>query len=95
MNIKRYEEVKYEANKLDKDIKRDFKILSRVSIGMTLIALIISITCMKLGIENEALILENTELNKAIEMKNSQIADLEENLKDLFIENQNLKFGGN
>ena len=95
MNLKKYEEVKYEANKLEKDINKGYKFFSKVSIGMTIIALIISIACMKLGIENEALILENTELNKAIEMKNSQIADLEENCKDLFIENQELKFGGN
>ena len=59
-------------------INRDFKILSKVSIAMTIIALIISISCMKLSLENEALILENEQLNKAIEMKNSMISDLQE-----------------
>lgn len=93
MDIKKYEEVKYKANKLDTDIKRAFKVLSKVSIAMTIIALIISIACMKLALENEALILENQELNKAIEIKNNMISDLEENCKDLFIENQELKFG--
>ena len=69
MDIKKYEEVKYKANKLDTDIKRAFKVLSKVSIAMTIIALIISIACMKLALENEALILENEQLNQAIEMK--------------------------
>ena len=89
MQLKKYEEVKYEANKLDTDIKRDFKILSKVSIGMTIIALIISIACMKLGIENEALMLENEDLktgietlSHAVETKDSMIADIQEdNLK--------------
>lgn len=78
MNIKKYEEVKYKANKLDTDIKRAFKVLSKISIGMTIIALIISIACMKLAIENDSLKLENAELTKAIEMKNSIISDLQE-----------------
>ena len=60
-------EVNYIAVK--DSINRDFKILSKVSIAMTIIALIISIACMKLGIENDALKLENAELTKAIEMK--------------------------
>ena len=72
-------------------INRDFKRLLMFSIAMTIIALIISIACMKLGIENEALQLENKQLNKVIEMKNSQIADLEENCKDLFVELETLK----
>lgn len=59
-------------------INRDFKILSKVSIAMTIIALIISIACMKLALENDSLKLENEELNKAIEMKNSMISDLQE-----------------
>ena len=78
MNIKKYEEVKYQANKLDTDIKRAFKVLLKVSIGMTIIALILSIGYMKLGIENDSLKIENNELLKAIEMKNSIISDLQE-----------------
>ena len=69
-------EVNYIAVK--DSINRDFKILSKVSIAMTIIALIISIACMKLGIENDALKLENAELTKAIEMKNSMISDIQE-----------------
>lgn len=69
MKYKKYEEVKREANKLETDINKSFKFLSKVSIAMTIIALIISIACMKLGIENDALKLENAELTKAIEMK--------------------------
>lgn len=102
MKYKKYEEVKRVKNKLESEINTNFKVLRRVSIGMTIIALIISIACMKLGIENEALMLENEDLKKgietlshAVETKDSMIADLEENCKDLFIENQNLKFGGN
>lgn len=102
MKYKKYEEVKRVKNKLESEINTNFKVLRRVSIGMTLIALIISIACMKLGIENDALKLENEDLRTGIEVlshsietKDSMIADLEENLKDLFIENQNLKFGGN
>ena len=56
------------------------------------IGIYMCINCMKLAGEVDSLILENEELNKAIEMKNSQISDLEENCKDLFIENQELKF---
>ena len=92
MKPKKYEEVNYIAVKAD--INKSFRFLRKVSIGMTIIALIISIACMKLALENDSLKIENQELNKAIEMKNSQISDLEENCKDLFIENQNLKFGG-
>lgn len=94
MKYKKYEEVKRVKNKLESEINTNFKVLRRVSIGMTIIALIISIACMKLGIENDSLKIENAELTKAIEMKNSMISDLEENCKDLYIEIENLKFGG-
>ena len=80
MKVKKYEQVNYIAVK--DSINRDFKILSRFSIVMTIIALIISIACMKLALENEALILQNKELNKVIEMKDSMIRDLEEYLED-------------
>ena len=76
MHVKKYEEVNYIAVK--NSINRDFKILSAISIIMTLIATFISLACMKLGIDNEELKIENEELNKAIEMKNSQIADIQE-----------------
>ena len=89
MNIGKYEEVKYEANKLETDINKGYKFFSKVSIAMTIIALIISIACMKLGIENEALMLENEDLktgietlSHAVETKDSMIADIQEdNLK--------------
>lgn len=84
-------EVNYIAVK--DSINRDFKILSKVSIGMTIIALIISIACMKLGIENDSLKIENKELSKAIEMKDSMIADLEENCSELFVQVEELKYG--
>lgn len=89
MNIKKYEEVKYQANKLDTDIKRAFKVVSKVSIAMTIIALIISIACMKLALENDSLKIENADLKEgietlshAVETKDSMIADIQEdNLK--------------
>ena len=52
-----------------------------------------TIICLKSIFEGIRLYRENQTLLKVIEMKDSMIADLEENLKDLFIENQNLKFG--
>ena len=83
MKPKKYEPVNYIAVK--DSINRDFKILSSFSIAMTIIALIISIACMKLGIENEALMLENEDLKKgietlshAVETKDSMISDLQE-----------------
>ena len=82
MKPKRYEEVNYIAVK--ESINRDFKILSIFSTAMTIIALILSIACMKLGVENEVLQQENEELNQLMEMKNSQISDLEENLRELY-----------
>jgi len=76
MDVKKFEEVDYIVVK--DSINRDFKRLSKVSIAMTIIALILSIACMKLGVENEELKIENEELRKVIEIKNSQISDLEE-----------------
>lgn len=73
---KKYSEVNYIAVK--ESINRDFKILSIFSILITIIALILSINCMKLAIENDSLKLENKQLNKIIQMKDSMIADIQE-----------------
>lgn len=85
MKYKKYEEVKRVKNNLESEINTNFKVLRRVSIGMTIIALIISIACMKLGIENDSLKIENADLKEGIEVlshsietKDSMIADLQE-----------------
>lgn len=67
MKVKKYEEINYIAVK--NSINKDFKMLSIFSIAMAIIAAIISLACMKLGIENEALQQENNELRKVIEMR--------------------------
>jgi len=87
MQPKKYSEVNYIANKPKKPLW-----IAVILILIFFIVLQIAII-VKLTIEDLSLIKENEKLNKVIEMKNSQIADLEENCKDLFIENQNLKFG--
>ena len=76
MKPKKYESVNYIAVK--ESINRDFKILSIFSILITIVALILSINCMKLAIENDSLKLENKQLNKVIQMKDSMIADVQE-----------------
>ena len=76
MKVKKFEEVNYIAVK--NSINRDFKILSAISIIMTLIAAFISLACMKLALENEALKEENNELRQVIEMKDNMISDLQE-----------------
>ena len=53
-----------------------------------------TLVTVKCFIELASIHKENQTLLKVIEMKDSMISDLEENCKDLFIENQNLKFGG-
>ena len=50
---------------------------------------------MKLAIDYEALEKEKQALEDTVEMQSSMIADLEANCKDLYIEIENLKFGGN
>lgn len=52
-----------------------------------------TIICLKSIFEGIRLYRENEDLKSLIETQKSMISDLEENCKDLFIENQNLKFG--
>lgn len=93
MKIKKYEEVKYVAVK--NTLKRDLIITTAISIILAILGIYACIRGMKVAAECEALKRENAELVKASKMKDSVIADYEENLKDLFVENQELKFGGN
>ena len=52
-----------------------------------------TIICLKSIFEGIRLYRENEDLKSLIETQKSMISDLEENCKDLCIENQNLKFG--
>ena len=52
-----------------------------------------TIICLKSIFEGIRLYRENEDLKSLIETQKSMISYLEENCKDLFIENQNLKFG--
>lgn len=76
------------------EIKRDFKVMTVVIIVLVILALIICFGSMKLAIDYEALNKEKQSLEELAEMQNSMITDLEENCKDLYIEIENLKFGG-
>lgn len=89
MKPKKYEPVNYIAVKQRKHLW-----ISAIIALILLIAIHLAVTikCFVVAIQ---LTLENQELNELIQTKNSMISDLEENCKDLFIENQNLKFGGN
>ena len=76
-------------------INRDLK-GQRILIAILIIlALIVCFKAMRLAIDYEALKKEKEALEDLTETQNSMIADLEENCKELYIEIENLKFGGN
>ena len=62
---------------------------------LIILALIVCFKSMKLAIDYEVLNKEKQALEDLTETQSSMISDLEENCKDLFIEIENLKFGGN
>ncbi len=97
MKIKSLEEVRYVAmrDKTLKEIKRDFKIQTIIIVILAILAIIVCFKSMALAIDYEALKKEKQELEEVTEMQSSMISDLEENCKDLYIEIENLKFGGN
>lgn len=81
----------YEYNLMKKQIKAQV-----ILIAVLVITALISCFCnMKLAIDYEALNQEKQALEDLTEMQSSMIGDLEENCKDLYIEIENLKFGGN
>mgnify|MGYP000534511022 CR=1 FL=1 len=76
-------------------INRDLK-GQRILIAILIIlALIVCFKAMSLAIDYEALNQEKQALEDLTETQSSMISDLEENCKDLYIEIENLKFGGN
>lgn len=97
MKIKKYAEIDYIATskKTLKEIKRDYKVMTVFMIILIILALTVCFKAMSLSIEHEALKREKEELEDLTEMQSSMISDLEENLRDLYVEIENLKFGGN
>lgn len=95
MKIKSLEEVTIQRNKLSDEIKRDYKIQTVLIVIVSILALIVCFKLMSLAIDYEALKKEKQALEDLTETQSSMISDLEENCKDLYIEIENLKFGGN
>ena len=95
MKIKSLEEVTKQRNKLSDEIKRNYKIQTVLIVIVSILALIVCFKAMSLAIDYEALKKEKQALEDLTEMQSSMISDLEANCKDLYIEIENLKFGGN
>lgn len=94
MNIKKYEEVKILQDKTLNEIKRDFKAQTIITTILVILALIICFMSWDTAVKYEALKKEKQALEDLTEMQSSMIADLEANCKDLYIEIENLKVGG-
>ncbi len=95
MKPKKYEEVKILQDKTVNEIKRDFKIQTIITAILVILALIICFKAWDTAVKYEALKKDKQALEEITEMQRSMISDLEENCKDLYIEIQNLKVGGN
>lgn len=95
MNIKKYEEVKILQDKTLNEIKRDFKAQTIITTILVILALIICFKAWDTAVKYEALKKDKQALEDITEMQRSMISDLEENCKDLYIEIENLKVGGN
>ena len=95
MKPKKYEEVKILQDKTLNEIKRDFKAQTIITAILVILALIICFKAWDTAVKYEALKKDKQALEDLTETQNSMISNLEENLKDLYIEIENLKFGGN
>ena len=95
MKPKKYEEVKILQDKTLNEIKRDFKAQTIIIVILVILALIICFKAWDTAVKYEALKKDKQALEDITEMQRSMISDLEENCKDLYIETENLKFGGN
>ena len=95
MKPKKYEEVKILQDKTLNEIKRDFKAQTIITAILVILALIICFKAWDTAVKYEALKKEKQALEGLTEMQRSMISDLEENCKDLYIEIENLKVGGN
>ena len=95
MKPKKYEEVKILQDKTLNEIKRDFKAQTIITAILVILALIICFMSWDTAVKYEALNKDKQALEDITEMQRSMISDLEENCRDLYIENEKLKFGGN
>ena len=95
MKPKKYEEVKILQDKTLNEIKRDFKAQTIITTILIILALIICFIAWDTAVKYEALKKDKQALEDITEMQRSMISDLEANCKDLYIEIENLKFGGN
>lgn len=93
--IKSLEEVKILQDKTLNEIKRDFKAQTIITAILVILALIICFKAWDTAVKYEALKKDKQALEDITEMQRSMISDLEENCKDLYIEIENLKVGGN
>ncbi len=93
--IKSLEEVKMLQDKTLNKIKRDFKAQTIITTILVILALIICFKAWDTAVKYEALKKDKQALEDITEMQRSMISDLEENCKDLYIEIENLKVGGN
>lgn len=88
-------EITYIPNTTIKEIKIAVHIISAIAIIVCVIGIVLGANLMILSADYEALNQEKQALEDLTEMQSSMIADLEANCKDLYIEIENLKFGGN
>ena len=88
-------EITHIPNTTIKEIKIAVHIISAIAIIVAIIGIVLGANLMILSAEYEALNQEKQALEDLTEMQSSMIADLETNCKDLYIEIENLKFGGN
>ena len=93
--IKSLEEVKILQDKTLNEIKRDFKAQTIITAILVILALIICFKAWDTAVKYEALKKDKQALEDLTEAQSSMISDLEENCKDLYIEIENLKVGGN
>lgn len=95
MKPKKYEEVKILQDKTLNEIKRDFKAQTIITAILVILALIICFKAWDTAVKYEELKKDKQALEDITKMQRSMISDLEENCKDLYIEIENLKVGGN
>ena len=91
--IKSLEEVKILQDKTLNEIKRDFKAQTIITAILVILALIICFKAWDTAVKYEALKKDKQALEDVTEMQRSMISDLEENLKDLFTQVEDLKEG--
>ena len=82
-----------QSKKEAEEIQKAFIATVILTVTLTIVSLVIGFKHVELGIEYEALKQEKEDLEGLTEMQSSMIADLEENLRDLFTQIEDLKEG--